>query len=444
MDFAGALRLLQNATNESISRRYPGRLDRMRAFLEALGNPERDFRSIHVGGTAGKGSTATMIAAILEAAGYRVGLHTKPHLHSVTERIRIQGTPIREERFAESLTDMLPAIDAMAATEWGRPSYFEILVALAFRTFAQERVDVAVIEVGIGGTLDGTNVITPLVSVLTNVGTDHAEVLGDTVAAIAADKSGIIKDKIQAVTAAEHPDALIAIREAAARKRSPLTIVQDAARIQSPPAPGPLVQPAHIRTQEREYAFDLPVLGGFQLLNAATAIVACEAIAATLPFTAEDVVRGLESMALAGRMEYFPSRPALVFDIAHNAEKALALRHALERHFPARRLTFVAAIADGKDVPGMIAAWDGLPAQFVFTTFPESHRRPVRPHNLALMAQERGLSARVVENHEEAFAVARRIAAADDLVVVTGSTFLVGELRQWFLDNVGDPRRAPV
>ncbi len=444
MDFAGAQRLLQNATNEHLSRRYPGRLDRMRTFLAALGNPENAFRSIHVGGTAGKGSTATMCAAILHAAGYRVGLHTKPHLHSVTERIRIDGIPVSDERFAEILSDMLPAIDAMEATEWGRPSYFEILVALAFRMFAQEHVDIAVIEVGIGGMLDGTNVVTPLVSVLTNVGSDHAEVLGDTIAAVATDKSGIIKDKVPSVTAAEHPDALRVIRAAAARKRSTLTIVQEAARIESPVTPGLLVQPAKVVTAKDVYTFDLPLLGGFQLLNAATAIVACEQVSAALHFGEHDVTRGLESMTLAGRMEYYPSRPALVFDIAHNAEKALALRQALERHFPGRRLTFVAAIADGKDVPGMIAAWDGLPAQFVFTTFPESHRRPVRPHNLALIAQERGISARVVENHEEALAVARRLAGADDLVVVTGSTFLVGELRQWFLDNVGDLRRAPV
>ncbi|HLJ85138.1 MAG TPA: folylpolyglutamate synthase/dihydrofolate synthase family protein [Candidatus Eremiobacteraceae bacterium] len=444
MDFNGAMRLLQNATNESLSRRYPGRLDRMRTFLKALDNPENGFRSIHVGGTAGKGSTATMCAAILQAAGLKVGLHTKPHLHSVTERVRIDGVPIGDERFAEQLSAMLPAIDAMAATEWGKPSYFEILVALAFRTFAAERVDVGVIEVGIGGTLDGTNVITPLVSVLTNVGTDHADVLGDTVAAIAIDKSGIIKDKIPSVTAAEHPDALKVIREAAARQRSPLTIVQEVARIESPSSPGPLGQPVTITTDLGEYGFELPVLGGFQLLNAATAIVACERIKSELAFTEPDVARGMESLSLAGRMEYYPSRPALVFDIAHNAEKAMALRQALERHFPGRRLTFVVAIADGKDAPGMIAAWDGLPAQFVFTTFPESHLRPVRPHNLALIAQGRGLPARVVENAEEALAIARRIAGADDLIVVSGSTYIVGELRQWFLENVGGSRRAPV
>lgn len=444
MDFSDAKRLLQAATNESLSRRYPGRLDRMRAFLAACGNPEREFRSIHVGGTAGKGSTATMCAAILSAAGYRVGLHTKPHLHSVTERARINGLAVSEERFAELISGMLTAIDTMASTEWGRPSYFELLVALTFRYFAEEHVDVAVVEVGIGGALDGTNVITPLVAVLTNVGGDHADVLGDTIAAIATDKSGIIKDKIPVVTAADNPDALAVIRAAAERKRAQLTVVQEAAQIEWVVTPDPLVQRTRITTPLREYRFDLPVLGGFQLLNAATAIIACEQVETELPFSASAVARGLENISLPGRMEYFPGRPSIVFDIAHNAEKALALRQSIERHFPDRRLTFVTAIADGKDVPGMLSAWEGLPAQFIFTTFPESHLRPVRPYNLANAAQLHGLTARAVEDPEEALMLARRMAAAEDLIVVTGSTYLVGELRRWFLDNVADPRHAPV
>jgi dihydrofolate synthase/folylpolyglutamate synthase len=444
MDFTDAKRLLQAATNENLSRRFPGRLDRMRAFLAACGNPEREFRSIHVGGTAGKGSTATMCAAILSAAGYKVGLHTKPHLHAVTERARIDGLPITEERFAGLISGMLGAIDAMASTEWGRPSYFELLVALAFQYFAQEHVDVAVVEVGIGGTLDGTNLITPLVAVLTNVGGDHADVLGDTIAEIANDKSGIIKDKIPAVTAADNPEAIAVIRAAAERKRAPLTVVQEAARIESLASDDPLIQRTHVSTQRQAYTFDLPVLGGFQLLNAATAIVTCEQIESTLPFDAAAVARGLGSVALPGRVEYFPGRPSIIFDIAHNTEKAIALRQSIERHFPDRRLTFVSAIAEGKDVPGMMTAWEKLPAQFIFTTFPESHLRPVRPYNLANAAQLHGLAARAVEDPEEALMLALRVASADDIVVVTGSTYLVGELRRWFLDNVADPRHVTV
>lgn len=441
MDYASALRFLQSTTNESVSRRHPGRLDRMRALLALLGNPEQRFRSIHVGGTSGKGSTATMIAASLEAAGLKTGLHTKPHLRAVTERICIDGSPVAEERFAALIEDMLPAVSEMKRSEHGAPSYFELLVAAAFKHFAEERVDVAVVEVGIGGTLDGTNVLVPLVSVLTNVGTDHADVLGDTVEEIALDKAGIIKDGVPCVTAAEHPGALRVIEEAAVRKRSPLTRVQQAATLTSE-ARSTYEQHLHVRTEHASYDFTMPLLGEFQVINAATAIVALEQIAAHLPVTEAQVARGMSELSLPGRMEFYPSRPAILFDIAHNAEKAEALRAGLVRHFPDRRFAFVVAVAEGKAAPQMLTSWSTLPANFIFTTFEVAHREAMPPHHLELMAQTMGLSARAIDNPIEALTVARRVASADDLVVVTGSTFLVATLREWFARNVIE-RSAP-
>src|SRR5215470_1491199 len=362
MDFALADKILQASQNESVSRRHPGRLDRMRAFLELLGNPERAFPSIHVGGTAGKGSTATMSAAMLTAAGFKVGLHTKPHLRSVTERARIGAAAITEERFAQVMESMLPAIDEMEQSEWGRPSYFELLVALAFRYFAQERVDIAVVEVGIGGTLDGTNVLSPLVSVLTNVGIDHTDVLGSTIEAIASDKSGIIKPKTPVVTAAEHPDALAVIRAAAARAGAPLVRVQEAATIEALPNDVAYSQAMRIATARRSYDITIPVMGEFQMLNAATSIVAGEQIEDRFPISAADVGKGLADIALPGRMEFYPSRPSVLFDVAHNAAKAAALEGALRRHFANRRFVFVVAIAESKDADAMIEAWARLPA----------------------------------------------------------------------------------
>jgi dihydrofolate synthase / folylpolyglutamate synthase len=437
MDFASALRFLQSTTNESTSRRHPGRLDRMRSLLDLLGNPEREFRSIHVGGTSGKGSTATMCAAMLTAAGFKAGLHTKPHLKSVTERACIDGIPVTEERFAGLIESVLPAVSEMERGPWGPPSYFELLVAAAFLYFAEERVDVAVVEVGIGGTLDGTNVLQPLVSVLTNVGTDHMDVLGDTVEDIALDKTGIIKDKIPSVTAADHPGALAVIREAAARKRSPLTIVQEVARIASEPHAA-YEQQARIETKSATYELSIPLLGEFQVLNAATAIVALEQVAGALPVSPAQVERGLSTVSLPGRMEFYPSRPSLLFDVAHNAEKAAALRGGLLRHFPNKRFAFVVAVAEGKAANEMLAAWSTLPANFIFTSFDVSHRAAVVPQRLALAAESLGLAARAVDDPVEALTIARRMAGADDLVVVTGSTFLVARLREWFAQNVAD------
>lgn len=441
MDFASALRILQSATNESASRRHPGRLDRMRALLELLGNPERQFRSIHVGGTSGKGSTATICAAMLGAAGFKVGLHTKPHLRSVTERACIDGLPISEERFAQLIETTLPAVSQMERGEWGAPSYFELLVAVAFKYFAEERVDVAVVEVGIGGTLDGTNVLMPLVSVLTNVGRDHTDVLGDTVEEIALDKTGIIKDKIPSVTAAEHPGALAVIRDAAARKRSPLTLVQEAATIRSE-ARASYEQHASIETRTAKYDLMIPLLGEFQVINAATAIVALEQIADALPVSPEQAREGLANVSLPGRMEFYPSRPSVLFDVAHNAEKAAALGAGLVRHFSGKRFVFVAAIAEGKAASEMLQAWASLPAHFIFTSFDVSHRAAVLPQRLAVAAESMGLAARAVDDPVDALTIARRMADVDDLVVITGSTFLVARLREWFARNVADSSHA--
>jgi dihydrofolate synthase/folylpolyglutamate synthase len=441
MDFAAALRFLQTTTNESVSRRHPARLDRMRALLEQLGNPERSFRSIHVGGTSGKGSTATMCAAMLGAAGYKVGLHTKPHLRSVTERACVNGVAVTEDRFASLIEAAMPAVQSMESGPWGPPSYFELLVAAAFTLFAEERVDVAVVEVGIGGTLDGTNVLTPLVSVLTNVGTDHMEVLGDTVEQIALDKSGIVKDKVPVVTAAEHPGALAIIREAAVRKRAPLTVVQEAARIESE-VDASYGQRATIFTHRARYELALPVLGAFQLTNAATAILALEQISEILPVTPEQVATGMAGVALPGRMEFYPSRPSVLFDVAHNAEKAAALSAGLLRHFDGRHFVFVVAIAEGKAAPAMLEAWSALPAHFIFTSFDVSHRTAVQPGRLRVAAESMGLTARAVDDPVEALSIARRMAGFDDLVVVTGSTFLVAKLREWFAHHVAERSHA--
>lgn len=444
MDFAAADRILAASQHEGISRRHPGRLDRFRAFLDLLGNPERAFPSVHVGGTAGKGSTASMIAAVLTAAGFKAGLHTKPHLRSVTERARIDSAPIDEARFALLMEEMLPAIDEMERGEWGRPSYFELLVALSFRYFAQERVDIAVVEVGVGGTLDGTNVLAPLTSVLTNVGLDHVDVLGDTVEAIALDKSGIIKEATPIVTAADHPDALRVIRAAAERMHAPLRRVQELATIELQPGDIAYSQTFAVTTPRRRYDMTIPLMGEFQLLNAATAILALEELTPRFAVSAADVAAGLSDLALAGRMEFYPSRPSLLFDIAHNAEKATALSAALRRHFPDRRFVFVVAISESKDAAAMIEAWSSLPVQFIFTTFDVSHRAAMQPRNLASIAQARGMAARAVAEPVEALSVARRIAGAGDLVVVTGSTFLVGTLRDWFLEDAGAQWHARV
>jgi dihydrofolate synthase / folylpolyglutamate synthase len=434
MNFSQAQSYLLATVNETISRREPYRLDRMRAFLRELGDPQDAYPTIHVGGTSGKGSTSTMIAGALTASGKRTGLHTKPHLRSMVERARIDGVNVTEDRFAELLTDMMPAIDSVAG-EHSRPSYYETLLALAFLHFARENVDAAVIEVGVGGKLDGTNVIRPRVSVITNVGLDHTDILGETLEEIAADKAGIAKPGIPLVTAVADPGPRAVIEAACKEAGAPFIHVLDSTRIEQG-APHPFSQEFAVVTPRDRYDVSLPVLGEFQQRNAATAIVALEQLDDSLRPSKEAIERGLSELHLAGRMEYFPSHPGVVFDVAHNPDKAAHLAGSLKGAFPDRRFTFVIAVGESKDSQEILRAFVDVPATYIFTSFQTQGRTATKPQRLASIADSLGMWGRSIADPVEALNIARRNAAADDIIVVTGSTFVVAELRDWWMEHV--------
>jgi len=398
---------LLDTIDEVVSRRTSYKLDRMRAFLRELGDPHRAYPTIHVGGTSGKSSTATMIAAALQAGGHRTGLHTKPHLRSMTERARIDGEPISPERFASLLDAMMPAIERTVAA-FGRPTYYETLLALAFAYFAEERVDVAVIEVGLGGRLDGTNVIEPLVAAITSIGYDHTDVLGETIEEIALEKAGIAKPGVPLVLAAVPPAAQAVIEKYAAEVGAPVVRVQSAG---DPP---------------------LAVLGIFQRANAATALAVLAQLAETLRPDAGALARAFATLALPGRMELVAGRPAVVFDIAHNEEKAAALVASLRERFGGRRIHYVVAIGESKDARNILQILAELPSTFTFTSFSAAGRHAIPPSRLSTIAESFGSWGRAIADPFEAFTVARRVAEFDDVVVVTGSTFIVAGLREWY------------
>jgi dihydrofolate synthase/folylpolyglutamate synthase len=438
MTYDSATAYLLGTINETASRSNPSRLERMEAFLASLGNPHRAYPTIHVGGTSGKGSTATMIAAALTASGKRTALHTKPHLRSMTERARIDGVAIGEQHFADLLAEMMPAIDE-TSRDHGRPSYYETLLALAFVYFARERVDAAVIEVGIGGTLDGTNLITPEVSVITNVGFDHMDVLGNTLELIARDKAGIAKAGVPLVSDAAG-DPLELIRRVCADVGAPFTEVAAASTLADRRSER-YGQSFAVTTAVATYELALPVLGRFQQRNAATAILALERLPERLRPTAADVERGFSQLVIPGRMEFFPGFPGIVFDVAHNADKAGSLAAALRETFPDRRFAIVAAIVETKDAPNILRPLFELPASFIFTSFETQGRTAERPLRLANIAERSGISARVIGDPVEALAIARRQGDGSHVVVVTGSTFVTAVLREWWLDNVVESRR---
>jgi dihydrofolate synthase/folylpolyglutamate synthase len=440
MDFAQAENYLLGTINETVSRRMPYRLERMRAFLRALGNPQDRYPTVHIGGTSGKGSTSTMVASVLQASGKRVGLHTKPHLRSMTERARVDGIPIDEAQFGELISQMMPAIERTAA-EHGRPTYYETLLALALTYFAEREVDVAVVEVGLGGRLDGTNVIVPAVAAITSIGYDHMDVLGSTLEEIAAEKAGIAKPGVPLVIAVDDLSARKVVVDHATQVGTPVTHVEDSATITAHHG-GRFGQSFDVKTASDTYHIESQVLGEFQRRNASTAIVVLESLPSDLRPTREQIERGFAQLTIPGRMEVFPGHPTVVFDIAHNAEKAAHLAASLRETFDDRHCTFVVAIGESKDAAEILRALAALPSNFVFTTFETAGRHATKPQRLASIAESVGSWGRVVADPVEALTIARRNASTNDVVVVTGSTFIVAELRAWWLEHVADTSSA--
>jgi dihydrofolate synthase/folylpolyglutamate synthase len=305
--------------------------------------------------------------------------------------------------------------------------------------FARENVDVAVIEVGIGGTLDGTNLIVPEVSIITNVGLDHTEILGETTELIARDKAGIAKNGIPLVSDA-HGTSRSIIERACVQVDAPFYSVFEHAKVAAQPSE-PYGQSFEVTTERGTYDISLPILGRFQQRNAATAIVALERLRAELRPSIADVERGLAQLVIPGRMEFFPGFPSIIFDVAHNADKAESLADALVETFPGRRFAFVVGIGESKDAPAVLRPFFALPATFVFTTFDAAGRQAERPQRLANIAERAGASARVIGDPIEALAVARRQADGSHIVVVTGSTFVTAILRQWWLEHVAERSR---
>lgn len=431
MTFAQAEAYLLGLIDERQSRSKNMGLQRMRALLRELGDPQNAYPTLHVGGTSGKGSTATMLAAVLSAAGHRTGLHTKPHLHSMVERACIDGGAISTKRFGELLEEMLPALEGVAE-EHGRPTYYETLLALAFTYFARERVGAAVIEVGVGGRLDGTNVIVPEVAIITSVGFDHTEILGNTIEEIAFEKAGIAKPGVPLVVGVERPDAVAVIQAHARSVGAPVTLVDSVTAVATHEGDERRFE---IATPGARYEVRLPIFGSFQRRNARTAVAALEALQPPLRPSVDDVQRGLSRVAIPGRMEIVGAEPTIVLDIAHNIEKAEHLADALRERFPDRRMRALVAIGQGKDAQAILRALSPLVASFVVTTFAAAGRAPLSPERLAELAHHSGVPVCTIDDPVEAFAFACDRCEPGDVLVVTGSTFVVAAVRHTALSR---------
>lgn len=405
------------------------RLERISHLLSLLGNPEKTFKAIHVGGTSGKGSTAFLLSSLLSAAGYRVGLHLSPHLQVITERMQVNNRFISASRFCDLIESIKPFIERVDKEgSFGKPSYFEALVALSFQYFAMQKVDLAVIEVGLGGTLDATNVISPLVAIITNVDLDHTEILGDTVEEIAQDKAGIIKEGVKVVSGASQPSVISIIQKRCEEKQAPLMLLGKEVLIKEENSSSLF----SIVTPKKEYRnLSLSFYGAHQKKNAALALGALEYLEEFGFFVSDEVICSTFAyLQFAGRIEIARRDPLLIFDGAHNAAKMKALVSALKAGFPKKRFTIIVGFKKGKDARSMLRILLPLSKKFVFTRFHSMTDTgkdiSQDPQALTHIIDEIGQETVPREIQEEIAAFPQ----GD--VLVTGSLYLVGELRNRF------------
>ncbi|HRJ77986.1 MAG: Folylpolyglutamate synthase [Planctomycetes bacterium] len=406
-------------------------LERMNEVCDALGRPDLAYAAAHIAGTKGKGSTSRYLAAALRSQGLKVGLFTSPHLERLNERIEVNGKPLSDARFAKAFARVVETLEAELGG--GRDiTFFELLTLCAMVAFRDAGVDVAVWEVGLGGRLDATNVVSPAVCIITEIGLDHTRQLGDTIAEIAREKAGIIKPGVPVVCAAQHPDAVRVITLCARDAEAPLIHFG---------------RDYHLRDFSREYArvtfsaairdvryehLELPTPARHLAENACHALAALEILNADEsilpgPLDRAAVAKALAQTAQPGRFEMFAGHPPVVIDSAHN-EVSLKATMQTARAIHKGRLVLVVGVAQDKDLeaclPPLALNADGA----VFTSF--ASPRATDPQTLAsLYVKFGGPGAEVAKSPKAALALARKMAGQEGMVLVTGSTYLAGELR---------------
>jgi dihydrofolate synthase/folylpolyglutamate synthase len=403
-------------------------LTQVERILEALGNPHRAIQVIHIGGTNGKGSTAAMMASILQKEGYRVGLYTSPHLIRFTERIKINGKEIEEAEVAELAGEMREQIEAASIEP---PfTFFDFTTAMALYYFSQKMVDLAILEVGLGGRLDSTNVVDPLLSIITNIAKDHEEVLGRSILKIAEEKAGIIKKGRPLITAATQPSVLRLLSRISREQEAPCFQVGKQFR--------------SIRTGERDFHYEglqrklwgihLNLHGPHQIVNATTALGAME-ILEELGYTVSTkaMIEGLRDVDWPGRLEMVFSSPPVVLDGAHNPAGAQVLKESLEKEFRYRRLILLIGIMKDKNYDKMLHTLAPL-ADHVILSRPHTVRA-APPASLKKSMGQNGKSVAVIEDLKEAIERSLSMAGEEDLVCITGSLYTVGEAKAYFLSK---------
>ncbi|MGQ9545594.1 MAG: bifunctional folylpolyglutamate synthase/dihydrofolate synthase [Dehalococcoidia bacterium] len=401
-------------------------------LLSRMGNPQSAPRTVHIAGTKGKGSVAAMVAQVLSSSGYRTGLFISPHLRTLRERISIDGSLISEAEFAAVVSELKPFIECMKKDVAFRPlTYFEALTVLAFVYFAKKRADFQVLEVGLGGRLDATNVVAnPAVCVITSISLDHTQILGNSLAEIAREKAGIIKPGCWAVFSPQPEEAEPVFWDICRDKKA--KVVQVGKDVTWQKTGGDLRhQSLVIKGRMNKYEVSIPLLADFQLENAATAVAALEILSsAGFAISVGDIAQGLAQVKWPGRFQILQQRPTVVIDGAHNVASIRRLVNNIKGYFAHKRVFVVFGTSCDKDIPGMVNELISLSPQAIVTQ--AAHSRAASPLTLAAEFSKRGIKPEIKETVAQALTRALSLAEKTDIVCVTGSLFVVGEAIDYF------------
>jgi len=412
-------------------------LARVEQLLAAVGNPQAHFPSVHIAGTKGKGSTAAMCEACLRAAGYRTGFYISPHLHTFRERIQVDRQNIAREKVIALVEEIRPHVERIPGV-----TYFEAITAMGLLHFARSKVDVAVVEVGLGGRLDATNILTPQVSVITSLSLEHTYLLGDTLAEIAYEKAGIIKPGVPAVSAPQRAEAIKVMETVSREREAPLTEIGRDWEYE----PGPADLDGQAFTVRRiadggselDGAYWMPLLGRHQLENGANAIAALEIVGQRgFHITAEAVREGLRTVHWPGRMEILSREPLVIVDGAHNPYSMQSLCEALREWFPGQRWVLIFGASVDKNVAGMIK--ELLPISDYVITTRSDHPRAAAPVELADTVASVGGGAEIRVNMRKSLRRGLAMVTPGSGLLVTGSVHLVADAREEWARHTGVP-----
>ncbi len=401
-------------------------LDNIRRLMFVLGEPQKSFFSVHVAGTNGKGSTSAMIEALLRTAGTRTGLFTSPHLVSFTERIRVNGLEISEDGVIELADEVRKAVSGIDGFS---PTFFEVVTAMAFLYFKRMKVEWAVVEVGMGGRLDATNIVLPEVSVITSIGMDHSEFLGDTLEAIAGEKAGIIKQGVPLVTAEQRPEVMGVIKQRCDESSAPLFRhnFEFASELVPTMTDGLSL---NYRGSRAYQDVGLSLAGEYQISNAAVAIKAVEIISEKFPEMDCDIRKGLGEVRWPGRLEMIKENPPVLIDGAHNPPAAAALSLYLGKLLGVkyRRVIMVIGVMADKDIEGILKPLLPLASEILFAS--PAYGRAASAEKLAGIAAAMGHAAQSYDSVAGALNMAEKIYKPGDLIIVTGSFYTIGEAKE--------------